>query len=127
MVFYGDGTYLSSDDHTPSSIPYGKREGVQVIIQKDDEHRWNTISNCDYYMWDYRDGKIFNCSFESLYTEQKLSEFRKDSLAFLPLMVDLGNGKKVVIIEADLEDYPGMFLDINKQTRQGLIGARIRF
>jgi len=21
------------------------------------------------YMWDYRDGKIFNCSFESLYTE----------------------------------------------------------
>lgn len=74
------------------------------------------------YMWDYRDGKIFNCSFESLYTEQNISEFRKDSLAFLPLMVDPGNGKKVVIIEADLEDYPGMFLDINKQTRQGFKG-----
>lgn len=75
------------------------------------------------YMWDYRDGKIFNCSFESLYTEQKISEFRKDSLAFLPLMVDLGNGKKAVITEADLEDYPGMFLDINKQTRQGFKGV----
>jgi len=74
------------------------------------------------YMWDYRDGKIFNCSFESLYIEQKISEFRKDSLAFLPLMVDLGGGKKVVIIEADLEDYPGMFLDINS-TRQGFKGV----
>jgi alpha-glucosidase len=74
------------------------------------------------YMWDYRDGKIFNCSFESLYTEQKISQFRKDSLAFLPLLVDIGNGKKVVILEADLEEYPGMFLDIN-QTRQGFKGV----
>lgn len=74
------------------------------------------------YMWDYRDGKIFNCSFESLYTEQKLSQFRKDSLAFLPLLVDADKGKKIVIIEADLEDYPGMFLDIN-QTRMGFKGV----
>jgi alpha-glucosidase len=74
------------------------------------------------YMWDYRDGKIFNCSFESLYTEQSISNFRKDSLAFLPLLVDLGNGKKVAIIEADLEDYPGMFLNIN-QSRNGFTGV----
>jgi alpha-glucosidase len=74
------------------------------------------------YMWDYRDGRIFNCSFESLYTEQNISNFRKDSLAFLPLLVDLGNGKKVAIIEADLEDYPGMFLNIN-QSRNGFTGV----
>jgi alpha-glucosidase len=74
------------------------------------------------YMWDYRDGKIFNCSFEALYTEQKISEFRKDSLAFLPLLVDAGSGKKVMIMEADLEDYPGMFLDKN-ETGKGLKGV----
>jgi alpha-glucosidase len=74
------------------------------------------------YMWDYRDGRIFNCSFESLYTEQKISCFRTDSLAFLPLMVDLGEGKKAVIIEADLEDYPGMFLDVN-ETGKGFKGV----
>ena len=74
------------------------------------------------YMWDYRDGAIFNCSFESLYTEQKISEFRKDSLAFLPLLVDADKGKKVVILEADLEDYPGMFLDKN-QTWKGFRGV----
>jgi alpha-glucosidase len=74
------------------------------------------------YMWDYRDGKIFNCSFESLYTVQHISQFRKDSLAFLPLLVDVGGGKKAVILEADLEDYPGMFLDVNKE-RNGFRGV----
>jgi alpha-glucosidase len=73
------------------------------------------------YMWDYRDGRIFNCSFESLYTVQKISQFRKDSLAFLPLLVDAGNGEKVAIMEADLEDYPGMFLDKN-DTGKGFKG-----
>jgi alpha-glucosidase len=45
-----------------------------------------------------------------------------DSLAFLPVLVDVGNNKKVVILEADLEDYPGMYLNIN-QTHKGLMGV----
>ncbi len=60
--------------------------------------------------WDYRGGKNFNSSFEALYHEINLSQFPKDSLAFLPLLVDVGQNKKVVILEADLEDYPGMYL-----------------
>jgi alpha-glucosidase len=67
--------------------------------------------------WDYRDGKMFNSSFEALYRETRLSEFPKDSLAFLPLLVDAGN-KKALILEADLEDYPGMYLDLN-ETQKG--------
>ncbi len=102
---------------------FTKKKGE--VIVKNEEANFNFTE--DYkafipYMWDYRDGRIFNCSFESLYTEQNISQFRKDSLAFLPLLVDLGNGKKVVIIEADLEDYPGMFLDINN-TRKGFKGV----
>ena len=31
-------------------------------------------------------------------------------MAFLPVLVDLGNPKKAVILEADLQDYPGMYL-----------------
>lgn len=34
----------------------------------------------------------------------------KDSLAITPLMVELENGKKAVIMEAGLSNYPGMFL-----------------
>ncbi len=72
------------------------------------------------YMWDYRGGKIFNSSFEALYREINVSQFLSDSLAFLPVLVDVGNNKKVVILEADLEDYPGMYLNIN-QTRKGFM------
>lgn len=72
--------------------------------------------------WDYRDGQNFNTSFEALYHHITLSQFPKDSLAFLPLLVDLGSGKKAAILEADLEDYPGMYLDLN-ETQKGLKGV----
>jgi alpha-glucosidase len=95
------------------------------IIVKNEEANFNFTD--DYkafipYMWDYRGGKIFNSSFEALYHEINISRFLKDSLAFLPVLVDVGNNKKVVILEADLEDYPGMYLDMN-QTRKGLMGV----
>jgi len=72
--------------------------------------------------WDYRRGKNFNSSFEALYHEITLSQFPKDSLAFLPLLVDIGQDKKVVITEADLDDYPGMYLHLN-ETQKGLSGV----
>ena len=72
--------------------------------------------------WDYRDGKIFNSSFEALYRKIKISSFPKDSLAFLPLLVDLENNIKAEILEVDLENYPGMYLDLN-QTGKGFKGV----
>jgi Glycoside hydrolase 97. len=74
------------------------------------------------YMWDYREGKIFNSSFEALYKETSISKFATDSLAFLPLLVDEGDNNKVVILEADLEDYPGMYLNMNN-THKGFMGV----
>jgi alpha-glucosidase len=71
--------------------------------------------------WDYRDGKNFNSSFEALYRETKLSAFPKDSLAFLPLLVEVDEQTKVAILEADLEDYPGMYLHPNEN--KGLQGV----
>ncbi len=62
------------------------------------------------YVRDFRGKEQYIQSFEALYTAQKLSQVYKDTLAFLPLLVDVGNGKKAVILDADLEEYPGMFL-----------------
>lgn len=56
---------------------------------------------------------LYISSFEALYSPLKLSEVvkaKQDTLAFLPALVDVGGGKKAVILEADVEDYPGMFL-----------------
>jgi alpha-glucosidase len=103
---------------------YTKKKG-EIIIK-------NEVANFNFtqdykalipYMWDYRGGKKFNSSFEALYKESNISKFAPDSLAFLPLLVDEGNNNnKVVILEADLEDYPGMYLNLN-ETQKGFMGV----
>ena len=102
---------------------FAKRKG-EIVIRNEEANFNFTEDHKAFipYLWDYRDGKIFNASFESVYTEQKISEFRSDSLAFLPLLVDLNNGKKALLIEADLEEYPGMFLVLN-ETKKGFKGV----
>ena len=52
----------------------------------------------------------FYNSFENTYTHTALSQMDTKKLAFLPLLVELKDGKKAVITEADLEDYPGLYL-----------------
>ena len=52
----------------------------------------------------------FYNSFENRYAYSPVSQWKTDRMAFLPLMIDASNGKKIVIAEADLLDYPGMYL-----------------
>jgi alpha-glucosidase len=102
---------------------FTKKKGELIV--KNEEANFNFTADHRVfvpYMWDYRDGKIFNSSFEALYKEIKISKFASDSLAFLPVLIDVGNNKKVVILEADLEEYPGMYLNIN-QTHMGFMGV----
>ncbi len=53
--------------------------------------------------------QFFN-TFENTYTYQKVNDWKQNQLSLLPLLVDINNGKKACIVEADLEDYPGMYL-----------------
>jgi alpha-glucosidase len=95
------------------------------IVIKNEEANFNFTNDDSAFIpiqWDYRDKQNFNSSFEALYHHITLSQFPKDSLAFLPLLVDLGNGKKTELLEADLEDYPGMYLDLN-ETQKGFKGV----
>jgi len=64
--------------------------------------------------------QFFN-SFENTYTHAPLSKLDAKRLAFLPLVVEAANGKKVCITEADLEEYPGMYL--NRQSGNILLGV----
>ncbi|MBS1659763.1 MAG: glycoside hydrolase family 97 protein [Bacteroidetes bacterium] len=65
---------------------------------------------------------IYSTSFESLYEHIPVSSFKKDTLAFLPVLVDAG--VKVGILEADLEEYPGMFVGPGKGSATGLSGVQ---
>ncbi len=69
---------------------------------------------------DYRNKDKFTTSFEAHYNVLPLSGLTPDSLAFLPILVDVGAPKKAVILEADIADYPGMYLVTGgKQSLQG--------
>lgn len=60
----------------------------------------------------------FENSFENIYAYNSISQWDGDRLAFLPLVVERDNGKKICITEVDLENYPGMFLhNPSKTTR----------
>ncbi|MDR3252927.1 MAG: glycoside hydrolase family 97 protein [Tannerella sp.] len=54
--------------------------------------------------------KQYMQSFEQAYEYVFLSKWNKKRLGITPLAVEATKGKKVLITEADLTDYPGMFL-----------------
>lgn len=75
------------------------------------------------YVRDLRENNQYISAFESTYDEIPLSKVVKDSLVISPLLVDLENGKKAAIVEAELVDYPGMFLTRNNQGEHSLHGT----
>ena len=58
---------------------------------------------------DFINQQFYN-SFENTYTHTPLSKMEPERLAFLPVLVELNDGKKAVITESDLEDFPGLYL-----------------
>ncbi|MEO6632515.1 MAG: glycoside hydrolase family 97 protein [Mucilaginibacter sp.] len=90
-----------------------------VIAKKGDITITNESANFNFkdddkaflpFVSDYRNKDKFTTSFEGHYDNINLSAIKKDTLAFLPVLVDVGSPKKAVILEADLQDYPGMYL-----------------
>ena len=72
------------------------------------------------YVRDLRGTEQYIQSYEALYTKQTIAAVYKDTLGFLPVLIDEGK-TKVVILEADLEEYPGMFVNANDS--KGLKGS----
>lgn len=52
-------------------------------------------------------------SFESRYVRLPLAEIGSKRFGYAPVVVELEGGVRVAVAEADLEDYPGMFLTGN--------------
>lgn len=67
-------------------VPYVKKENPQTIEEQ-----------------------FFN-SFQNTYSHIKMGELDQNRLMFLPLLIELNEGKKLCFTEADLESYPGLYL-----------------
>ena len=74
----------------PATVPYVRLDGVS---------NYNDFE------------KQFHNSFENTYSTDNLSKLDSNRLMFLPLVVEAGSGIKVCITEADLESYPGLYLN----------------
>ncbi|MEO7768407.1 MAG: glycoside hydrolase family 97 N-terminal domain-containing protein [Ferruginibacter sp.] len=68
---------------------------------------YNTLLPC---VRDFRGKEQYIQSFEALYADQTLSQVSKDTLAFLTVLVDVGNGKKVDVLDTGPEEYHDMVL-----------------
>ena len=62
------------------------------------------------YVNDNRGGERWCYSFESYYDEQCLSQMFRDSLAITPLAVTVPAVGRAVVMDAGVENYPGMML-----------------
>ncbi len=98
-------------------------EGVAYRFKSSLKGDYNVISEQAEFAFDkdweafipyiHRDGQSleqqFYNSFENTYTVNTLSQWNKEKLAFAPVAVAADEGVKVLITEADLMNYPGMF------------------
>ncbi len=67
---------------------------------------WLPIADCS-----RRPGQdCFHTSFEEVYTVLPLHDLGGERRAFLPVLVAVPGGPKVVLTESDLDDYPGMWV-----------------
>lgn len=71
--------------------------------------------------------KQFFNSFENIYTITPISKMENDRLAFLPILINMKDNKKVVITEANLEDYPGTYLCKNNNGKNSLKGVHASY
>jgi alpha-glucosidase len=69
---------------------------------------------------DLRGGERYTCSFEEFYTSTPVSGINKDTLGYLPLLIELDDNKKAVLLDANLFDYPATFIQLNPQSPHGI-------
>ena len=123
LSFQGDyGLILRAYDDGVAYRFFTQKKGEITVINeeanfnfKDDDQAFLPFVN------DYRNKDKYTTSFEAHYNHISVSALTKDSLAFLPVLVDVGDQIKAVILEADLQDYPGMYLTSGgQQCLQGI-------
>jgi len=102
---------------------FTRRQGELVIQSEEARFNFNQDDTCYVpYVRDLRGKDQMIQSFEALYTEKPFTALYRDSLIFLPVLVKMPDQHKVVITEADLDDYPGMYVQPESGPAFGFAG-----
>lgn len=80
-------------------------------IIKDEQVMYRFAGNPSGYfpISESRERSLFN--WQENYRYNKISEIKREELSYLPIVVELENNLKIAITEADLRDYPGLYLE----------------
>ena len=127
--FKGDFSIIfrAYDDGVAYRFVTHKKGDITVV---DEEANFNFKADNKAYLPfvnDFRNKDKWTTSFEALYDNINISAVKKDTLAFLPILVDVGNSKKAAILEADLNNYPGMYLTGDGSGSKNLKGAFAKY
>ena len=92
------------------------------VTVKTEEAKFNFDSDYPAYIpyANSAENNVYQCSFENTYKHINISKM-EDKPTYTPILIELKNKLKCAIIEADLEDYAGMFLRLNKESKQGFV------
>ncbi len=119
--------FRTYDDGVAYRFVTTKKGDITVVNEeanfsfKDDDKAYLPFVN------DFRNKDKWTTSFEALYDNINVSAVKKDTLAFLPVLVDVGSPKKAAILEADLNNYPGMYLTGDGTGSKNLKGAFAKY
>jgi len=105
----GDGVSLTLRVFN-DGVAYRFSTSMNAVTIDDEVAAYRFSGNPDTYLsFSTNDKKPMAMAFQNFYTKAPLHS-ASDKLAFLPAAADFGNGLKAVIMESDLESYPGMFI-----------------
>lgn len=91
-------------------VAYRFSSSKAPVVVEDEIAVYRFSGNPDTYLsFSTNDKNPMAMAFQNYYTKAPLHS-TSDKLAFLPAAADFGGGLKAVILESDLEAYPGMFL-----------------
>ncbi len=121
---YDDGVAYRFCTKFPKPITV-VNEGITYNFNKDYTSYIPYVNPGNFY-GDSISKQFFN-SFENVYTINPISKIEDDKLAFLPILISLEDNKKVVITEANLEDYPGTYLRKNDKKGFCLSGVHANY
>ena len=100
-----------------------ERKGETVILNETAQINFGTDRTA-WLPYSTNPEKPMSMAFQNIYDKCELSK-AQDILAFLPVTVDC-DGVKVTVMESDLEAYPGMFIEVDKEAN-GLKGVFAKY
>jgi alpha-glucosidase len=106
---YDDGVAYRFRTSTPGPVTVRSEE-------------FNVVFDGDPMVW-FPTEESFLTHSERLYAYLRMSEIVPDSMASMPVLVSVENGPKVAITEADLRDYPGLYLSSSADGLRGIFPA----